>query len=244
MAEKQPRGSGLLELCEPLFAYVCTLNRGGRSGAILTPERVRGELEALFDRLRSEAAGKHGLSTQFKSIEEPLHGFVDSMIQRSSLPFARAWKPMAWDLKDADRAFEDTFYVHMERALQERGPEADERIAVFYTCLCLGFRGDPAKRTPEFLTAQMDRMQPALKRYQQTRWEGDSSKLCGEAYDHTDSRKLWQPLGVSLATVMIVLVFGVVLILVATSVIFKTTKAELEGYIDGIADRWTPGGGS
>ena len=38
----------LLELCEPLFQYMCRLNRLARSGSALEMDQVRNDIKKIF----------------------------------------------------------------------------------------------------------------------------------------------------------------------------------------------------
>src|SRR5258706_5551975 len=107
----------LLELTEPLFQYVCRLNRVARkAGAAPTGETtfltranatqaapsgqfrggldyavVRSEIKALLDELRQKSNSDIRLAAQFQKMELPLLFFVDSMIAESTLGFAAQW---------------------------------------------------------------------------------------------------------------------------------------------------------
>ena len=104
----------LLELTEPVFQYVCRLNRlarksGGTSagdtsfiakapGAPAVPRVasldyavVRSEVKAMFEDLIQKSNSDVRLNAQAKKMELPLLFFVDSMIAESSLPFAAQW---------------------------------------------------------------------------------------------------------------------------------------------------------
>ena len=81
----------LLELCDPLFQYICRLNRAGRKGGHVEFTTVRSEVIGLFDELRNRSATDFKLASQFKAMEMPLIFFVDSLIAESKLPCARQW---------------------------------------------------------------------------------------------------------------------------------------------------------
>src|SRR5215217_4974568 len=108
----------LLQLTEPLFQYVCRLNRFARRGAgpkatgdtvFLTrggaktePSTItrganleydvaRSEIKAIFEDMMAKASTEIRLSQQARKVELPLIFFVDAMISESSLPFAMEW---------------------------------------------------------------------------------------------------------------------------------------------------------
>jgi len=51
----------LAELCEPLFQYVCLLNRSASKGAAYDRDQVRSELEMMFADMASKAASDPAL---------------------------------------------------------------------------------------------------------------------------------------------------------------------------------------
>src|SRR5262245_44956105 len=103
----------LLELTEPLFQYICRLNRvarksgAGPSGgetALLTKGGgglprgvsldyavVRGDIKGLLEDMQQKSAKDFRLNSQREKIELPLLFFVDSLISESGLRFAAQW---------------------------------------------------------------------------------------------------------------------------------------------------------
>ena len=111
----------LLQVTEPLFQYVCRLNRLGRrnpgqkhtgdtsfisasreaaqTAAPVVPPRsgnldyavVRSEIKGIFEDMAAKAMSEGRLSQQYRRVELPLIFFVDSMICEGSLPFAAEW---------------------------------------------------------------------------------------------------------------------------------------------------------
>src|SRR5438105_15724107 len=81
----------LLELCDPLFQYICRLNRGGRKGGHVEFTTVRSEVIGLFDELKNRASSDFKLASQFKIVQLPRVFFVDSPIRRGKLPCAKEW---------------------------------------------------------------------------------------------------------------------------------------------------------
>ena len=70
----------LLELCDPLFKYVCFLNRSERKGAAIDPAQADSDLETILAEMKSKAAGQANLADQFEKVEMPLIFFVDNVI--------------------------------------------------------------------------------------------------------------------------------------------------------------------
>jgi type VI protein secretion system component VasF len=209
----------LLQLTEPLFQHVCRLNRfGRRAGASkpgsgdttylsLKPEAsgvaasaaaktasldytvARSEIKALFEDMMSKAASDMRLSQQACKVELPLIFFVDSMISESSLPFAAQWNQnrLAYDRQEL--AGDEKFFDLLDETLKESGEDAAERLALFYTCIGLGFTGIYFKQ-PEFLRKTMLGIAPRIRHLIEN---DQSARICPETYEKVDTRDLVQP---------------------------------------------------
>ena len=61
----------LLELCEPLFQYVCMLNRISRNpgGEQMDHAPLRKAIDGVFAQMREQAEGDSRLATQLKKVE-------------------------------------------------------------------------------------------------------------------------------------------------------------------------------
>ena len=136
----------LLELTEPLFQYICRLNRIGRRGPLsksgdtttflartaagaTTPARAssldevvaRSEIKALLEDMMSKAATDLRLSHQARKIELPLIFFVDSMISESTLPFASQWNQNRLAYERQELAGDEKFFDLLDETLRENG---------------------------------------------------------------------------------------------------------------------------
>ncbi len=90
----------LLELCEPLFQYVCRLNRLARKGGRADPAQVAAEIRALMGDLRARAEKHPQLMPQVERIELPLIFFADFMVRESRLNYGSAWKGLAAERRE------------------------------------------------------------------------------------------------------------------------------------------------
>src|SRR5258705_12233318 len=205
----------LLELAEPIFQYTCRLNRlGRRSGstpskgdtaffakpgaaAASTPVRgtsleypvVRAEVKALLEDFVSSTGNDIRLSNQAKKMELPMIFFIDAMISDSSLPFARQWNDNRLAFDRGELAGDEKFFDLLAEILKDNSEDACERLAVFYTCIGLGFTGIYF-RQPEYLRRTMQTIAPRIRHLV----EADSTaKICPENYDGVDTRNLVQP---------------------------------------------------
>jgi type IV/VI secretion system ImpK/VasF family protein len=211
----------LVELCEPLFQYMCRLNRMARKGASTTAEDVRSQVKAILSDMKAKAGAAPGMPPQFDRIELPLIFFVDSMIRESALPFARQWRDIAQERNEL--AGDEKFYDLLEETLADRSEAATERLAVFYTCLGLGFTGW-YQGQPEYLRKKMMEIFARLR----GRLDADAAaRLCPESYQNVNTADLIQPPGRSLVMIAIALV-GLVVVLFATNAyLYRSSSSEL-----------------
>jgi len=209
----------LLQLTEPLFQYICRLNRIARRSAgpkpgvdtsfvTLTREAAaaaapamaargvnldysvaRSEIKALLEDMMSKAATDLRLSQQARKIELPLIFFVDSMISESSLSFAAEWNQNRLAYDRQELAGDEKFFDLLDETLKENNEDAAERLAVFYVCIGLGFTGIYFKQ-PEFLRKTMLGIAPRVRHLVEN---DQNAKMCPEAYEGVDTRNLVQP---------------------------------------------------
>ncbi len=201
----------LLELCEPFFQYVCRLNRSARKGVRFEPAAVRTDLKSMLAEMRQRASGTPGLADQFDKIELVLIYFADFMIKESRLDFARRWEELAHERNEL--AGDEAFFDVLDETLADTSERATERLAVFYTCLGLGFSGFYTGQ-PEYLRKKMMEISARIRTMMD---KDDGSKICPEAYEHTDTSDLIEPPGRSLFGIGIALV-GLILVLIAINV--------------------------
>lgn len=198
----------LLALCDPVFSAVCRLNRKGRLaqsanlGVIVSPEAARTEFEQLLERSAASAREIPGMEPRFEEAAEVLKWFVDAIVFHSSFPFDPAeWRPLSY--ATGSGSYIDEFFIKLEKTLSRRGREADELLAVFYTCLGLGLGGRFV--SPGEVESAMDRIRPrVIKR------SSASSRIFAEAY-RADTRDLTGRVGLPLTLIgasLVVLVIG------------------------------------
>jgi type VI secretion system protein ImpK len=209
----------LLQLTEPVFQYICRLNRIARRGpaaksagdttfvsltreaaaaaAPAMPARgsnldysvARSDIKALFEDMMSQAATDLRLSQQARKIELPLIFFVDSMISESSLPFAAEWNQNRLAYDRQELAGDEKFFDLLDETLKDSSEDGAERLAVFYVCIGLGFAGIYFKQ-PEFLRKTMLSIAPRVRHLVEN---DQSARICPEAYEKVDTRDLVQP---------------------------------------------------
>jgi type VI protein secretion system component VasF len=201
--------SKLLDLCEPLFQSICRLNRANRKGSAPSYFVTSREIDSIFRQMSDEARKNAGLEIQYRSIEMPLMFFVDSVIAESSLPFAAEWDRHRLAYKQNELAGDQKFFDFLEIALEEAKAKrtegatngGDERLAVFYTCLGLGFTGLYAGQY-EYVEKTMLELSPWVRKYVDT---DDSALVTPDAYEHTSFLNFPLPVSDSLIPLSIVI---------------------------------------
>ena len=229
----------LVEFCEPLFQYICRLNRLARQGGLADGSQVRADLRRLIgEDLKSKAEGA-GLGEPYAKVRLPLIYFVDYMVLESSLPFARSWKHLQEEeLKRI--AGDSDFFVQLDDTLAEAGDAANQRLAVYYNCLALGFKGMYTGQSdgPNFLRKKMleiaSRIRPLMD-------AEENAKICPEAYDKVDTRKLEIESAPSIVRWVVVLVVMVVALLAANKVGYDEATRTIGKALNGIVNN-TPAG--
>lgn len=223
----------LLRICDPIFAYVCRLNRSGRKGVELQPAVVRADVKQLFSEARSRASGDVRLKENWEKVELPLIYFVDSMIQSSGLSMAGEWQELAHERNKM--AGDEEFFDHLDADLKDQSDAATERLVVYYTCLGLGFTGFYAGQ-PEYLRRKMMEMSARIRPYMDS---DKQSRICPEAYEQTDTSDLIQPPGAKLVGLAIVLVVATIAVLVGNAYFYHTASQDLRNALDRIVGRVT-----
>lgn len=225
----------LPEICEPLFQYICRLNRS--SGGQHSHPQVRQEVQALLKQAAAASSADPRLAGSFEEIRTALVFFVDFMIANGHLPFAAEWNEnrLAYEMQPPRMVGDQEFFDLLESALQDRHEGAESRLVVYYTCIGLGFTGMYFDQ-PAYLRRKMHEIKARLEQAEGMGASGQSGmRICPEAYEHVDSRNLIQkptrPLwafGVALAGMAIVL-------LVANVVLFRDSSAALNRALESIS---------
>jgi type VI protein secretion system component VasF len=212
--------TNLVEICEPLFQYVCRLNRLGRKGGRADFGVVRSELKVLFTEMRAKAEQVPAMISAYNEVELVLMFFVDSMILNSKL--GNGWKPLSGER--GELAFEEKFWDLLEDALRDPGDSATQRLGVFYVCIGLGFTGLYTGQ-PDYIRRKMLEISARLRGLIDA---NQASRICNEAYEHVDTRNLTQPPNRSLTGVVIALVALTVFVLIAYVQLFRYAGEQLD----------------
>lgn len=223
----------LLELCEPLFQYICRLNRSARKHGAYEMEQARGEIKALFAEMQNKAVATPGLRDQYEKVRLALVFFADFMVRTSSLSFAAQWKLLAEEEVKPIFTGDEMFFDLLDETLKDRTEAATERLAVFYTCMGLGFLGfyedqpDVVQRKTKEIAGRIRGMMDAE----------DVQRICPEAYEATNTADLTTPPFRSLAPYVIAVIGLAIVVLCANFLSYKLKSGELVGALRSIKDK-------
>jgi type VI protein secretion system component VasF len=220
----------LLELCEPLFQYVCRLNRLARSGSALEMDQVRNDIKKIFEEMKAEALNIAALTSQYEKIELPLLFFVDFTIKESKLTFAYDWYELGRERNEL--AGDEKFFDLLDENLEDTSDAATERLVIFYTCIGLGFTGvytgqpESIKRLMSKISARISGMIDA----------DEKSFICPEAYKNVDTRDFVEPPSTRLVGIGITLIGLIVVWSIAYFCLLKWTLDDVSNSLDTIIE--------
>ncbi len=181
-----------LQLYEPLFQYLCRLNRLARGGYQPAYADVRREVMGHLADAAMQAEDDPALRDHLRALKTPINYIVDGLIvQNKLLAFRMRWHEERLGFRKDGLAGDEAFFSeHLDPALKEAPTEAGaERLLVYYVALGLGFQGFYF-HSPEKLRAYMKSMQPAVRHWLV---EDRVDLLVPQAYEFTDRRDLARP---------------------------------------------------
>lgn len=220
----------LLVVCEPIFQYVCRLNRSARKGGQIDPVSVRNSILTIMEEAEKTAGTDPDLMAQYEKVKMPLLFFIDYMIKESALPFADSWDEIAREY--GEHAGDEKFYDLLDETLEENNPAANERLSVFYTCLGLGFTGFYTGQ-PEYLRRKMTEISGRIRLMMDI---DETIPLCPEAYEHVDTSDLIEPPAKKLVGIGILMVGMIIVVFIVNITMFLDSKGELGDSLDSIIE--------
>jgi type VI secretion system protein ImpK len=248
--------ASLIDLYEPLFQYLCRLNRigrvaasgaGGSSGETVFMTRsgssgsspaarglqlhyqtVRSEITAMLKEVQRQAEGDYRVRDQVQKLELPIKFFIDSYIVESKLPFAKEWNDNRLAYDHNELAGDEKFFDIVEDTLRDKSAEASERLAVYYVCFGIGFTGAFGSQV-ELLRKTMNDIAPRIQPF----LEGDRlGRFCEEAYAGVDTTNLIEPESNYLAILGIVFACFTMAALVAFVLLYSEASRSLNTALD------------
>jgi type VI secretion system protein ImpK len=193
----------LLELYEGLFQYVCRLNRAAKTEAQPDYARVRSEVNSLLADIQRGTSADVRLANQVKRLELPMIFFVDNLICTSRLKFATQWAQNRLANERNELAGDERFFDFLQSDLADTSEEAKERLAVYYTCLCLGFNG-MYQAQPDQIRRYAEQIFPRISEWLD---RDPRTKISEDAYRYTDTRFLTEPPSRKIILVVILFLF-------------------------------------
>ena len=220
----------LVTLCEPLFQYICLINRMGRKGAGSDYSSVRLAVKDVFDQMAAKAGREVALSSQYSKVELPLLFFVDSMLAEGPWPWAAEWNRNRLAYERDELAGDEKFFDLLEQTQAETGEGADERLTIFYTCIGLGFSGWYVGQ-PEYLRRKMNDLLPRVRSFIDA---DEAGLITPDTYQHTDTSNLPLPMSASVVPVLIAILGCILLVGVTNFYLFRLSSQDLNRALDTI----------
>ncbi|MGA2441283.1 MAG: DotU family type IV/VI secretion system protein [Tepidisphaeraceae bacterium] len=218
----------LVELFEPIFQYVCRVSRSARQGTSYDQAQIRSELKSMLADLRARSSQLGALASRYDECELAVIFFADFTIRSSTLSFAEEWKDLAAERHEL--AGDQKFFEMLDQALADRSEGAVAAIAVYYTCIGLGFTGWYTGQ-PEYLRRKMMDCSSRLRE----QIEADlNARICNDAYERVNTDDLIQPPGRSLAGIAITLITLILVLFFANLLLYHSDLAELKGILQSI----------
>jgi type VI protein secretion system component VasF len=176
-------------------------------------DKVRSEIKKIFEAMKAKASNSVELTSQYdENIELALIFFVDFMIKESKLTFAYDWYELGRER--GELSGDEKFFELLQKNLDDSSNTATERLAIFYTCLGLGFTG--------VHTGQNKIIQKLMAKIS-ARISGmidadENSYICPEAYENVDDRDFVEPpstmlIGIGFVTIGLIVVWAITYIL-------------------------------
>jgi type IV/VI secretion system ImpK/VasF family protein len=212
-----------------LFQYICRLNRSARKGGNYELAQVQSEVRAFLAEARAKSVSAN-LSEQWEKIELVLMFFCDFMIKESALPWAREWKELAFEKHEM--AGDEKFFDLLEETLKDRSPSANDRLAVMYACLGLGFTGWYTGQ-PEYLRRKMKEI---AARLQAAGMFAETERICPDAYEKVDTRDLVEPPGTKLIGIAIALIGLMIVLFFTYAYLYRDSASKLTNALKTIKD--------
>jgi type VI secretion system protein ImpK len=202
-----------LELCEPLFLFVCKINRSKRKGGpAFEAAQLRAEVDRILRTMVQQSTTERDLPKQFNQLKPMLLAFVDGMAAQAL--------PGKWtNMSGPGQSGEEYFFKQLDEAMADSSPAAQQRLMVFYTCLGLGY--GEWRNGPDEARQLNDKINQVAGLLQDFMDLDERRKLCTSAYEHTDTRLLEPPLAQRLTSLGIVLVGLLVIAFVANAMLYR-----------------------
>jgi type VI protein secretion system component VasF len=196
-------------------------------GHSLEMSPVRSDIKRILAEMKANYSTEE-LAGQYEKVELPLIFFVDFMIKESKLSFASEWFEMGRERNEL--AGDEKFFDLLDEELVDPSDAAMRRLAIFYTCIGLGFTGiytgqpESIRRLMAKISARISGMMDA----------DEKTYVCPEAYEKVDSRDFVEPPVAKLVGIGIVLVGLIIVWTIAYLFLFMRTSNGVAKALDTI----------
>lgn len=223
----------LVDVCEPIFQYVCYVNRLAREGGNISQGQVEAELETLLADVKAKAKANSATSAAWdEKVEWALIAFSDFLVRESKLAWAGRWRGLG--PKRGNLVLDEQFFDLLEETLKESGDNAQQRLGVFYACLGLGFTGMYAGQPDKITTKVRDKMRELYARIGGNIGADSGQRICPSAYEKVDTRTLELSTRSWLLPMAVILVVLVVSLLAINVVVYKQNRGTLDSQVSAI----------
>jgi type IV/VI secretion system ImpK/VasF family protein len=218
----------LVHLCEPVFEYICKVNKIARNGGQIDYHTLRGEILEILETLDKEAEKDDRLRPLFERIRIPLIIFMDESVVQSRINCAEDWEDNRLAYEHGLLSGGEEFFDMMEELEAETSDDASECLSIFYTCLGLGFTGYYGDQT-DFIKQRMDKIRPRIRKY----IEADpNAPIVPECYEHTDRSDLVEPPGSKLVGIVIAFAGLFAVVFVSVVLLFDQASGDLSRAVE------------
>jgi type VI protein secretion system component VasF len=225
------RMTSLVELCEPIFVYVCYINRCGKADKEISYITTREEICGLLNSLKANLVHGSKLWRKFKRIELALLFFIDSMICDSCVSFAEEWDMKRLAYERGEMTGDLKFFQILNEISSEYSIDSEDCLTFFYFCLGLGFTGT-FKNQPEEI---IDRNNLIISRIPRLS-ESFKMEIFEDIYSNVDNRnilaKKWlsakKIVFISLLLFIIIVLLNAFLYYLAVNPLFTTLNRVIE----------------
>jgi type IV/VI secretion system ImpK/VasF family protein len=196
---------------------------------------VRSDIQTLVEEMGQKASTDARLANQFRRIELSLIFFADAMVVESNLRFSQQWQQEPLGYERNELAGDQKFFDLLEEALNDSSEEATERLAVYYTCLGLGFTGWYTGQ-PEQLRKLQNQIYSRVRHLDLV--ESDpTQRLCKEAYESVDMRDLREPPSSKLVLILLFFLVCGLSVMVFYFWAFRDASAALRHSLESISQQ-------
>jgi type IV/VI secretion system ImpK/VasF family protein len=214
---EKPAGN-LWDLTRRWFLFLSTCRRQAQA-LPADPEWMRGKLEDLLAEMERKAAADPRIEAALGEATYPLVYLADEILLTCGWAGEAAWAADLFETRKfgTQHAGLD-FFTRLDQALSS---DKQDLLQVFFQCLCLGFKGKLIKQPEAIHNLRRD----LYRRLPAERITG--TRLCPEAYEHTDRRTFVKLPVVAAARTVVALVAFLVAILIVANITFESRLSEL-----------------